>query len=90
MYLIQMSNSYIWPMERTLSGATIPDQRGPKSDGYEGVLHIPQNSSFTGTSPSDCLMSYQDTRWSEGLNPQQRYSRYILQSQTIWLLNYVY
>ena len=23
-----------------------------------GVLHIPQNSSITGTSPSDCLVSY--------------------------------
>ena len=28
------------------------------SDGNEGVLHIPQNSSITGASPSDCLMSY--------------------------------
>ena len=28
------------------------------SDGNKGVLHIPQNSSFAGASPSDCLMSY--------------------------------
>ena len=29
----------------------------------EGVLRIPQSPSITGTSPSDCLVSYQDTRW---------------------------
>ena len=28
------------------------------SDGNEGVLHIPQSSSITGTSQSDCLVSY--------------------------------
>ena len=26
----------------------------PGSDGNEGVLHIPQSSRVTGTSPSDC------------------------------------
>ena len=30
----------------------------PGSDGNEGVLCIPQSSSITGTSPSDCLVSY--------------------------------
>ena len=30
----------------------------PGSDGNEGVLHIPQSSSITGTSPSNCLVSY--------------------------------
>ena len=39
------------------SGATSPDQSGPGSDGNKGVLHIPQSSSITGTSPSDCLVS---------------------------------
>ena len=29
-----------------------------KSNGNNGVLHIPQRSSISGTSPSDCLMSY--------------------------------
>ena len=37
-------------------------QSGPGSNGYEGMLWIPQSSSITRTSPSDCLMSYQDTR----------------------------
>ena len=41
-----------------LSCATIPGQSGPRSDGNEGVLRIPQSSSITGTSPSDCLVSY--------------------------------
>ena len=35
--------SSIWPIDRTLSGATTPSQSGPGSDGNEGVLHIPQS-----------------------------------------------
>ena len=31
----------------------------------KGVLHIPQNSRFTGASPSDCLMSYVGHSFSE-------------------------
>ena len=31
---------------------------GPESDGNEGVLCIPQSSSITGASSSDCLVSY--------------------------------
>ena len=45
-----------------LSGATPPGQCGPGSDGNEGVLRFPQSSSAAETSPSDCLVSYQDTR----------------------------
>ena len=45
-------------MNKALSGATIPGQSGPGSNGNEGVLHIPQSSSITGTSPSDCLVLY--------------------------------
>ena len=33
-------------------------QRGPGSDGNEGVLHIPQSSSITRTSASDRFVSY--------------------------------
>ena len=54
--------STIWPMDRTLSGATTPDQNELGSDGNKGVLRIPQSSGITGNSPSDCLVSYQDTR----------------------------
>ena len=50
--------SSIWPIDRTLSGATIPSQSGPGNDGNEGVLHITQRSSSTEASSSDCLVSY--------------------------------
>ena len=53
-----MSNNSIWPIDWTLSGATTLDQSGPGNDGIKGVLCIPQSSSITGTSPSDCLVSY--------------------------------
>ena len=46
------------PYIRPLSGATTPDQSGPGSDGNKGVLRIAQSTSITGTSPSDCLVSY--------------------------------
>ena len=46
------------PWIRILSGATTPGQRVPGNDGNDGVLRIPQSSSITGTSPSDCLVSY--------------------------------
>ena len=49
-----MSNSSIWPIDWTLSGATILGQSGPGSDGNEGVLRIPQSYSITEASSSDC------------------------------------
>ena len=55
-------------MNRTLSGATTPGQSGPGSDGNEGVLRIPQSSSISGASPSDCFLSL-DTRWSRESYP---------------------
>ena len=53
-----MSNSSIWPINRTLSGATAIGQCGTGSDGNEGVLCIPQSSSITGISPSGCFVLY--------------------------------
>ena len=44
--------SSIWSIDRTLSGATTPNQSEHGSYGNEGVLRIPQ------TSPSDCSVSY--------------------------------
>ena len=52
-----MSNNSICPIRRTLSGATTPDQSGPKNDINKRVLHIPQTFK-TGVLPSDSLMSY--------------------------------
>ena len=57
-FRISTQFSSIWPLDITLSGATNPGRSGPGSDGNEGVLSIPQSSSITGTSPSDCLVSY--------------------------------
>ena len=53
-----MSNSSIWPIDRTLSGATTLVQIGPGSDRNEGVPGFPQSSGITEASPSDCLESY--------------------------------
>ena len=53
-----MQFSCIWVIDRTLSGATTLGLSGPGSNGNEEVLCIPQNSSITGTSQSDCLVSY--------------------------------
>ena len=52
-----MSKNSIWPIDRTLTYATTPGQSGTGNNANEGVLHISQ-SCWTGTSPSDCLMSY--------------------------------
>ena len=54
-FSISMQFSFIQPIDRALSGATIPGQSGPESNGNEGVVRIPQSSSITGTSSSDCL-----------------------------------
>ena len=61
-FSISTQFSSIRPIYRTQSGATTPSQSRPESDGNEGVLRISQNSSITRTSPSDCFVSYQDTR----------------------------
>ena len=49
--------SSIWPIDRTLSGATIPGLSGAVSNGNERVLHIPEIYK-AGASSSDGLMSY--------------------------------
>ena len=49
-----MSSSSIWLIDRTLSGATTPDQSGPGSDGYKEVLHFPKRFTIS-ASPSDGL-----------------------------------
>ena len=69
--------SSIWPIDRTLSGSTITSQSGPGSNGYKTVLLIPQSSSITRGSPSDCLVSYPGHPLGSGwqsLTPLQRCS----------------
>ena len=62
------THSSIWPIHRTLSDATTLSQSRPGSNGIEEVLHIPQSSSITEASPSDCLASYPEQSWKES-NP---------------------
>ena len=52
-----MSNSSIWPIDWTLSGATTLDQSRPESNSNEGVLCFSQIPK-TGASPLDGSMSY--------------------------------
>ena len=75
-----MQFSSIWPIDRNLSSATTPGRSGSWSDGHEGVLYIPQSSTITGTSPSDCLVLCPG-HWLGVLTPLQRCSRCILQLQ---------
>ena len=72
--------SFIWPLNRTRSVATTSGQSGPGSDDNEEVLCIPQSSSITATSQSDCLVSYPGHSL-DGLAPLQRCNRCILQPQ---------
>ena len=88
-------NSFIWLIDRTLSSAMCLGQSWPGSDGKKAVLRIPKSSSITGASPSDYLVSYQDTRWGS-LTPLQWCSWCILQPQptrpeekgTLFSINY--
>ena len=56
-------------MDKALSSATTPIQSRHGNNGSEGVLHIPQSSSITGTSPLDCLVSYPGLPLGEGSYP---------------------
>ena len=71
-----MSNSSIWPIERILLSATTPDWSELGSDGNKVVLCILQNSSITGTSRSNCFLSYPGHSLGS-LTPQQRCSWFI-------------
>ena len=71
----------IWPIDRRLSGATTLGPSGPGRDGNDGVLRIPQSSSITGASPSDCLVSYPGHSSGGGLTPLQKNRQCIPQPQ---------
>ena len=92
--VIQFSKSSqfnsIWPTDRTLSGATTLDQSEPGSNDNEGIFWISQISSITGTSPSDCLVSYPEHSLGGGLTPLQRSIQCILQPQLTgqWISNW--
>ena len=60
-----MSNSSIWPIDKTLSGATTLGESRPGSNSNEGIFCIPQSCKAR-ASPSDCLMLY---IWGQGVLP---------------------
>ena len=64
-FSINTQFSSIWPIDRTLLGATTPGQSEPESYGKEGVLCIPQSSSITGALPSDGLVAYPEHSFRE-------------------------
>ena len=53
-----MSNGLICPVDMTLPGVITPGQSGTESNDNDGQFRILQSYNITGTSPSDCLMSY--------------------------------
>ena len=67
LFALSLNVSSILPIDRTLLGPTTPSQSGPGSDDNEGALPIPQSSSITGASPSECLMSYLGISLEESL-----------------------
>ena len=46
LYSVEMSNSSIWPIERTLSSVTTPGQSRPGSHGIEGSSIFPKVSAL--------------------------------------------
>ena len=89
-FTISMQFSSIWPIDRTLSGATTLGLSGPRSDGNERVLHMPQSSCITGTSPSDCLVSYlPHSLWGSypSVEVQLVYSTFKILNRTITVSN---
>ena len=81
-----MSNSWIWPIDRTLSDATSPSQSEAGSNGYKVVFCISLNSRIAGALPSDSLWSYAGHSF-RGLTTLQRCNRCILQFQPTGLLS---
>ena len=75
-----------WPIDRTLSGATIPGQSGPVSNGNERVLHIPQTSK-AGTSLSDGLMSYSEHSLDWSILPPPQWCSQPTELSAVILIN---
>ena len=81
-----MSNSSIWPINRTLSGYTTSGQKGPGSNGNERVLHISQSSKtedthWQGSYPSAKMQLMYSTVPADGLKRKGRNVRNDLLSQ---------
>ena len=78
--------SSIWPIDRTLSGATTLSESEPGSDSNKGVLYIPQAPALLKHHHQIVWCHIQDTRW-ERLTPLQKCSRCILQPSRLGKLS---
>ena len=85
-FSISTQFSSIRPIDRTISDTTNPNQRGPGSDGNEGILRIPQSSSITGTSPLNCLVPYQGHSLGEGSYSSAEMQSVYSASQANWAI----
>ena len=61
----------------------MPGQSEPGSSDNEGVLRIPQSPSITGTSPSDCLVSYPEYSFVGSYPSAEKQSVYSGQSDCL-------
>ena len=61
----------MWYYSITFGTVSTLGQSGYGSDGNEGVLHIPQSSSITESSPSDFCMSYPEHPLKVGYSPSK-------------------
>ena len=71
------------------TGATTPGQSEPGRNGNEGVLCIRQSPSITGTSPSDCLVSYPGHSLVVGSYPSAEVQSVYSTAPTIWAIHRV-
>ena len=76
-------------IDRALSGAIILGHSGPGSGGNEGVLRVPQSSNITGTSPSDCLVSYPGYSLGVGSYPSSEVQLVYSTAITDWEIIYL-
>ena len=71
-----MPYNYFLLIYMILSGATSLGQGWLGSDGNKRVLRIPQSSSITGASPSDCLVLYPGHSLTKSFTSVERQSLY--------------
>ena len=82
-----MSNTSIWPIDRTLSGTTTPGLSRPGSDGNEEVFYNSQSSSITGALPLDFLCDIQDSSW-QGMQQKSYDSKLLLRNHDTLISKY--
>ena len=70
-FVCTLLESSIWPIDRTLLSDSTSGESGLGSNSNEEVLDIPQSSSITGASLSDCLVPYPEHSLGESCHSAQ-------------------